>query len=242
MKKRTSLLAGILALALVLAGCGGEKEVGGSVKPLENTVPAETTAPVETTIPEETNPLSLGRLEGGEYINEYVGIGCTLDANWTFYSAEELQELPEIVSEALEGSALAGEDGMPDQITDMMAENLTDLTTMNLLYTKMTMQERVAYALMTEETLIDVTLEQKDDLIAAYAQMGIEVVSIEKDTVTFLGEERCVIRTEATIEGIPYYVLQLFDYNLGQYYTTLTMSSYLEDATDNLLELWYSLD
>lgn len=236
MKKRTALLICILTLALLLAGCGGEeKAVSGSVKPLETTVP-ETTAPVV-----EENPLSLGRLVGGEYTNEYIGLGCTLDENWEFYAAEELQELPEIVTEALEGSDLVGEDGMPDQITDMMAENLNDLTTMNLLYTKLSMQERLAYAVMTEETLIDITLEQKDDMIAAYAQMGIEVFSIEKDTVTFLGEERCVLRTEASIEGVPYYTLQMFDYNLGQYYTTLTLASYLEDNTDSLLDLWYSL-
>jgi len=237
MRKTMALLICILALALLLAGCGGEeKEISGNVTPLETTIP-ETTAPVV-----EDNPLSLGRMEGGTYTNTYVGYGCTLDENWAFFSAEELQELPETVREALEGSAIAGEDGMPEQITDMMAENVTDLTTMNLLYTKISMQERLAQAMMTEETLIDATLAQKDELIAAYAQMGIEVTSVEKDIVTFLGEERCVIRTEAAVEGVPYYILQLFDHNLGQYYTTLTLASYVEDNTDSLLQLWYKLD
>lgn len=237
MKKRSALLVCILALALLLAGCGGEeKTVSGNVTPLETAAP-ETTAPAV-----EDNPLSLGRLEGGTYTNAYVGYGCTLDENWSFYSAEELQELPDAVQEALEGSAIAGEDGMPDQITDMMAENMTDLTVMNLLYTKLTMQERLAYAMMTEETLVDLTLEQKDAMIEAYTQMGIEVISVEKDIVTFLGEERCAIRTEATMEGIPYYILQLFDHNLGQYYATLTLSSYVEDRTDSMLQLWYKLD
>lgn len=231
MKKRTVLLVCILTLALLLAGCGGEeKDVAGNVAPLETTAPAV-----------EDKPLSLGRLDGGVYTNEYVGFGCDLDENWQFYSAEELQELPEIVQDALEGSAIA-EDGMPAQITDMMAENVNDLTSINVLYTKLSMQERIAYAMMTEETIIDLTLEQKDDMIAAYAQMGIETFSIEKDTVTFLGEERCVLRTEAAIEGVPYYTLQLFDFKLGQYYVTTTLASYLEDNTDSLLELWHTVE
>lgn len=230
MKKRMFVM--ICILALMLAGCGGgEKEVSGNVVPLETTAPAV-----------EDSPVSLGRLEGGVYTNAYTGYGCTLDENWEFYSAEELQELPEMVNEILEGSEFADEDGSLDQITDMMAENVTDLTSMNVLYSKVDMQSRIAYALMTEETLIDAMLEQKDMMIESYAQAGFEVLSIEKVTVTFAGEQRNAVRTSTMIEDVPYYTLQLFDYNLGEYSVTLTLSSYLEDNTDSLLELWYSLD
>lgn len=230
MKKRMFVM--ICILALMLAGCGGgEKEVSGNVTPLETTAPAVA-----------DNPVSLGRLEGGVYTNSYIGYGCTLDENWEFYSAEELQELPEMVNEILEGSELAEADGSLDQITDMMAENLTDLTSMNVLYTKVDMQSRIAYSLMTEETVIDSMLEQKDMMISSYAQAGIAVQDMEKVTVTFAGEQRNAVRTSAMIEDVPYYTLQLFDYNLGEYSVTLTLSSYLEDNTDSLLELWYAVE
>lgn len=129
------LLAVLLATALVLAGCGNKAHIGGSVTPIESTTGTETTEtkapgtdPTETTAtepdPTETeatepeaptefegteqdeHPLSLGRLEGGIYTNTYAGFGCELDSSWTFYSAEELQDIPSSVKDAISGSEL----------------------------------------------------------------------------------------------------------------------------------------
>lgn len=257
MKKNTmKIFALILALMLVISGCGSsQEEVGGNVVSnetvsqtipggnveQETTVPApETTAPVtETTAPAEENTLSLGRMEGGVYTNEYVGYACNLDANWTFYSADELQQIPASIADAMEGSELG--DALADvpQFTDMMAENVEDLTTMNVLYQQLSMQERLAYAVLSEEEVIDITLEQKDLMVDAYAQAGITAESIEKVTVTFLGQERTAIYTVASVEGVPYYVLQFFDFQLGEFAVTTTLASYLEDQTASLTELFY---
>lgn len=237
MKQFARLLAVILAL-LLLAGCGGEpEEVGGKIEPAEDsTVPAETTE-----VPDPEKKAALGRLEGGVYTNSYTGYGCTLDESWTFYTAEELQELPENVAELLEGSELGDQNDFLQQITDMMAENVNDLTTINVLYQKLSMQERLAYMSLSEEQIMEVTLEQKDAMIEAYAQAGILVDTMKPVTVTFLGEERTALLTSSTIEDIPYYTLQLFDYHLGQYSVTLTLASYMEDNTAGLLDLFYTV-
>ena len=42
-----------------------------------------------------------------------------------------------------------------------------------------------------------------------------------------------------SMEGVPYYTLQLFDYRLGQYSVTLTLASFVEDNTESLLDLFY---
>ena len=55
-------------------------------------------------------------------------------------------------------------------------------------------------------------------------------------------EERWAIHTTASIQGMPYYILQLFDTNIGPYYVTLTLGAFAEDTTPQLLELFYSLD
>ena len=78
----------------------------------------------------------MGRLEGGVYTNSYTGYGCNLDSSWTYYSAEELQDMPEAVKEAMEGSELGDSIDTLNQFTDMMAENVEALTTMNVLYQK----------------------------------------------------------------------------------------------------------
>ena len=230
MKNRKFLVLMTLVLAFsLLAGCGSDKEdVSGSI--------------TSTTSPIQDKNLSLGVVEGGTYTNAYAGIGCTLDGSWVIYPAEQLQELPATVRDMMEGSELAEAMADVEQFTDMFAENADSMINMNVLLQKQSMQERLAFAMLTEEQMVDGLLEQLDTLTEAYAQAGINVKSMEKVVVTFLGEERYAAKTTAESQGIPVYMLQLFDYTLGEYSVTITMTSFLEDNTASALELFYKLD
>ncbi len=225
------LICVFLILSLVLCGCGSKEPEAGVVTPQETEAQAET-----------ERPASLGRMEGGVYTNDYVGYSCTLDSNWAFYTAEELQQLPENVNELLEGSEVAEAAGELTQISDMMAENVNDLTTMNVMYTKLGMQERLAYAALSEQEILEQVLSQKDMLISSYAQAGIQVSEMELVEVTFLGQPRYAIHTTAAIEGAAYFVLQIYDYHLGQYGVVTTLASFVEDNTAGLLNLFESVE
>ena len=128
------------------------------------------------------------------------------------------------------------------QITDMMAENVNDMSNMNIQYTKLNMQERLVYATMDYEAFADMILGESASMAEAYAQAGIENAVLEKVTVNYLGEERVAIRTSATIQGYPYYILQVFEHDIGQYYVTITFSSLFEDTTQSMLDLFYKLN
>lgn len=232
MKNMRWLLALMLVLAVMLAGCGESAEdVAGNVAPNQAATEAA-----------EEKPVSLGRMDGGVYTNSYAGFGCTLDDSWTFYSAEELQALPENVNEVLKDTEIGDAMEGVEQITDMMAENMETFSSMNLLYQKMDAQTRLVYGMMSEESIADAMLAQSDTMIAAYAQAGMDVTSLEKVTVTFLGEERIALRTEGTMQDIPFYMVQVFDYNQGSYSITLTMTSYMEDKTADMLALFYEVE
>ena len=235
--KKLICFALALVLCLSLVACGGEPDVAGQVAPQQGSVE---TVPTEPELPE--NELSLGRMEGGVYTNEYVGYACKLDSNWTFLSAAELEQIPATVSDQLKGSELGDALADTPQFIDMMAENVNDLTTMNVLYQKMSMTERLAYLTLSEEEIINISIEQMDTLIAAYEQTGFAVDSIEKVTVTFMGEERTALHSSMSIQDIPYYTLQFFDYHLGEYSVVTTLSSYAEDRTAALTELFYPLE
>ena len=227
------VLVFLTILALLLAGCGTsapESSVAGTVEPT-----AESAAPAET-------PVTMGRLEGGSYINDYTGYACELDSNWTFYSAEELQELPDNVKELIADTEMADVIRDVPQFTDMMAENVNDMITINALYQKHTLQERLGFAMLTDAELIDGTLEQQDMMVEAYAQAGMDVESMKRITVTFLGQEREALRTVGTVAGAPFYMVQIFDYHLGQYSVTLTINSYMEDKTQQTLDLFYPVN
>lgn len=235
--KRNRLLALILALCLLLAGCGSSDTAPETTHAAPETIPAA----AETTAPAENNPVALGIVEGNTYTNSYVGLGFSLDESWDVYPAEALQELPTAMEDLFDGTDL--EDTELTNVIDFLAENVDALTTMNLNYTKLSMQERVAYTLMSEEELVDSIISDFGDaLVASYSNAGITVERIEKKTVTFLGKERTAMYTVASVEGIPYYLLQLYDYGLGAYGVTLTLGSYVEDNTEGLLDLYYAVE
>ena len=224
MKKIMSLVLAAVLILSMLAGCGGG-----------NT--PETTAPAE-----EERPLALGVVEGSTYTNTYAGFGCELGDGWTILPADQLQDMPDIVQEMAEGTAVG--EAMKDvqQFTDMLAENANELINMNVLFQKLTPQQRLAYKLLSEENILDETLKQKDAMIEAYTAMGMEVVSMEKVTVTFLGEEHFALKTVAQTQGVDCYMVQVFDYSLGEYSVTMTLTSFLEDKTDSMLELFYAVE
>lgn len=252
--KPLKLLALLLALIMTLSvfsGCGAKEPASGEIishDEAEDEKSHETEPPVaEEDSPEEEpaaeeKTVSLGRLEGGFYTNTYAGFGCELDENWTFYTAEELQELPENLRETTSDTAL-GEmlDSYP-QITDMAADNANDLTTMNVLYTKIPLQERLLYLTQTEKEILEITLNQQDMLAEAYASAGIELTGMEIVPVTFLGEDHYALKSTAITQGVDYYILQVMDYTLGAYGVTLTVGSYVEDRTQDLLDLFFAVD
>lgn len=252
MKRKTyMILALALVLAMVLTGCG-EKPQGGTVaaptevKSLATEAPEteapETEAP-ETEAPETTepagNPLSLGRMEGGTYTNTYAGFGFDLDESWMFYSAEELQEMPAALQEAMEGSQIEEMMDGIEQFMDVKADNESAMTSINVLYSKMDMATRLTYQLLTEEEIIDATLSQQDMMIEAYEQAGITGAQIEKVKVNFLGEEHFGMKTHAQIQGVDYYVLQVINYHAGSYGITVSCASFVEDNTQAVLDLFY---
>ena len=227
------LICGLLALIMVLALCGCSK--GGDA-------PSGGTGEASGNQEAETREVTLGELRDGVYYNAYAGFTITLDENWKPCTAEQLQDISNLTQEALQDSAMGEQLAEYEQITDMMAECYNDRTSLNVRYTRLDMMERAAYALLSEEQLV---MDQIELLTQTYADEGTVVESMEKKQVTFLGEEHFAVYTVASIEGTPYYTLQLFRYNLGgPYYVTLTLGSFVEDKTAELLDLFapYSED
>lgn len=243
-----------LALCLLLCGCGSAKhpEATETAPPAlqeqsETTAPAAETepAPTETeAVPEETlaeRPVSLGRISGNEYINEYLGYGGRFENGWVIYGADELQELPGNVADLFEGTELEEALSQHTQITDMLAENVDTLTTVNVVYTKLGLQERLAYALLDEKSILEQVLSQQELLTESYAAAGILVSDMELVTIDFLGQERYAIHTTATMQDVPYFILQVYDYHLGSYGVVTTFASFIEDNTAYLPALFYPL-
>lgn len=266
-RKFLALLLAVLLVVSMLAGCAGKEDVGGKVEPSQNqsvddktgtTEPAKAEEPEQTEEPEtpaepeeseepaageEDEAVEIGRMAGGVYTNEYLGVGCELDENWEFYTAEELLQVDQSTQELLSDSELGELMADTEQFLDLQAENATDLTVVNVNYSKMAMQERVAYAAMSEEQSIDLLLadDTAELLRSSYEQAGMTVESMEKVQVEFLGETHFAMKTHLVMEDIDIYNLQVCFYQCGSYGVTITLGSYIEDKTDSLLDLFYPL-
>ena len=106
----------------------------------------------------------------------------------------------------------------------------------------MPLMERVIYAFMSEEMIIDTILSQEDMLISTYKSSGIYPKSIEKVEVEMMGQTHYALHMKATSGGDNYYTLQLFFYQEGSYGVTLTLASFDYDHTYELLELISSVE
>ncbi len=262
MRRKVTGLVMVLAMAMAFAACGGKDadDISGKISPAAGQEEQKEDGDVTPTAAagnedeaegqedvsekkdadeENGKTTSLGRVQGGVYVNEYMGISCTLDSGWEFFTAEELQELPQNVEELFEGTDAEAAMSNLQVITDMSAENVDELTNMNIMYQKMSLQERLSFAGKTNSDVVDAMVtSQKDLLIATYAQAGINVQEMYKKTVTFCGEDRDVLYMVCDVSGVAYYAIQVFDYSLGDYAVTMTVTSFVEDKTEDLLKLF----
>ncbi|MGM9558144.1 MAG: hypothetical protein ACI3VP_07800 [Oscillospiraceae bacterium] len=268
-RKPAALMLAVLLAVGMLAGCADKQAAGGTVEssqaePADGKTGTVTPAvagkeaeeageepaeePVEESAGEPEQAPSgeipeIGRMAGGVYTNEYLGVACELDENWAFYTAEEMLQTEQTTQELLSDTELGELMQGTEQFLDLQAENVNELTTLNVNYSKLSMQERMAYALMSEEDAIDLLLA--DDTAAmlreSYAAAGMTVARMEKVEVTFLGETHYALMTQLSMQDVNIYNLQLCFYQCGSYGVTITLGSYIEDKTESLLELFYKL-
>lgn len=230
MKKIVSLILVVLMTLSVLAGCGGKE------KPA-TTEPVQTTAPVQ-----EDRPLTLGVVEGNRYTSDYAGLVCELPDDWTVMSAEEAQDLADIVSDTFDGTEIGAvmEDGQ--QIYDMIAQSGDMMMNMNIVVQKLSASERIGYMNLSEDEIAQMILDQEDVLAEAYASAGMNLQSLEKVTVTYLGEKHAAIKSVMDVQGITCYQLQLYNYHLGEYSMVLTLTSIESDNMDSMLDMFDTVE
>lgn len=255
-KKINTLPVMLLLAALLLTGCGG-KEAEKSRKPASTQAPVQESAAPEEALSDEApeaaaaetpdggeQPLSLGVFDGSNYTNSYAGFGCTFEEGWTFADAKEMQDLLgqsyQMLEEADTEDALDLES--LDTVTDMLALSPDGLTNVSVAYSKISLAEKLIYLSDGEEGVIDAILSQSDQLIPLYEASGLAVVSIEKVKANFLGEEHYAMKSVFDADGVPCYILQLFCPFQGSYMVTTTVTSYVEDNTQAVADLFFPLE
>lgn len=189
-------------------------------------VPTETTAPQE----EAADPL-MGYYSGTTYNNDFIGIQCKLDENWTVATEEELAQLNGLTADILSDEALAEQLRNSGVVQAFYAVADDGLVVMNIVLENLGL---LYGTVLDEERYVELSIDQ---LAAALESAGLADITTEADTITFAGQEHAGIRVHGTMSGIHFYEL-LICVKVDSYMCVITMASYYEDITDNLAALY----
>ena len=160
------------------------------------------------------NPFLPGTVENGVYTNSYAGFGCRLDENWRCPDSNPF---------------------------DLLLENESIQAGIRITHTRLRTAERIGCRLRSEAQEVDSIVAQKEQIIPYYEADGISISSLKKGNIIFLGEPHFVLRCEAAMDGIPYYITQFHNFDAGAYGITLTAFSFYRDCTQEILDLFYPM-
>lgn len=244
-----------LLLVLCLVGCGdGQTDI---VEAAHNELAASTTdtaeetqAPEESAAPEEPAQLEdsaevetveelLGTTEDGVYTNEFLGIGCQLPADWTYYSEEEIMELNRTVLEVLSDldSDTYDPEALEDQeLTDMFATGPNGADNVNVAISKLNM---IAALALSEE---DIAEAAEENILGMYEQMGVTGCTSEMSVYSALGEDHPLLRIMMPLDDQVTMYQTAVIVKKGTYYGIITVTSPGEDISDEALSWFYGLD
>lgn len=176
---------------------------------------------------------SLGEAKGLTYENKFIGIGCTLDSDWTFYTDEQIKELNNISSD------VAGDDlkeilENASIVYDMAAGRSNGLDNINVNLEKMNAITLAALDLAENyETAYSLVEE-------SYVNMGYTDISHEITTAKIDGEDHTALRITAEINGMKLYQ-KLISIKCSGYLANITVSTYEEDTVDAILDKFYTV-
>ncbi len=245
MKKR--MMAAALALVMLLAllaGCAGG-DPKGTVEPNPSAQPS---ADEVLPSPEASEPagdgdaeelFQAGTAEGGAYTNEMLGLGCTLDSEWTFASEDEIAATFGIAKELIEQAETGVELDDAQTFTDLYVYADGGARNINVQVQTLGALEGGIMEKISEETLLDNVLPILEETMAsAYADFG--TVTCEKADARFLEEDHKVISIVTEAQDMTMYQKQAY-LPKGRYVAIVTCTSVGEDTTDEMLELFYKV-
>lgn len=170
---------------------------------------------------------SLGKTENSTYKNDFLGISCTLPADWVFYTDEQILALNNMVGEVLDEEAAARLE-QANIVYDMYAATRDAAKNININMEKLN-------ALQLVSLNIKQTLEaQIGSIKSAYQNMGYTDIHVEYQKVTVDGKEFDGLVLTAKIQGFDFYAT-IFTFKKSNYLANVTVCSLQTDATKAIL-------
>ena len=186
-----------------------------------------------------SSAFGIGDVSGNVYKNAFFGVMCELPDGWEVYDEEQISEMTAAVQDMFsdtEAVQKALDDG--GSFYDLYTASEETLQQINVVLGKMPIAEQLAIKAGGVETVMEAAISQMGEALAG---TPMEDAEIELKYVEFMGETLpCMewyVEQETEAGPIPTYRKQ-FILSGGSYNMTITCTSYLEDTTDEMLEMF----
>ena len=251
--KRIAALILLAAMLLSLAACGNNPS-GAGAEPTSTPETSEAPAseppeeiPAETDEPDAETPDQAGEPEApsepvlgvyyadtNTYENELIGLGCQLDEEWRVYSADEMAALNGMMVDMMTDETIAEQLESSGYVQAFYAQLGDDPVTVNITVENLGL---LYGTLLDEQQYAELSVDQ---LPAVLESIGLENLSTEITTTTFLGSEHTAINVYGQIQGVDFYET-LVCVKVNRYMACVTAASYLADVTGDVLDMFYAL-
>ena len=206
----------LLALLLILTACGAGKAADGTGE----------------AVPE----LQMGEMSGGVYANAFLGIGCSLDSDWTYLTNEEILELNTAAAEQMTDEELREMLETADVIQDMYAQADGGRVSMAVCFEKL---DAANGAVTDEAAYLEAAIPVLEQ---GLTETGVTDMTIEELTETLAGEEHQAVKFSGMLDAeTPIYQEQVY-LKKGSYMAIITLCSAGEDITARLAAMFHALD
>ncbi|MGN0584944.1 MAG: hypothetical protein ACI4JD_05750 [Ruminococcus sp.] len=237
MKKIIGLIL-CLSFVMTAAGCGDKEDVRGTVE--TSVTEAAETAEVQNDDDSaaeaaEEEDFSFGSVNSNVYENKFIGIGCKLDNNWTFYDDEQIKQLNNITMDAIDED-VAEMINNADIIYDMYASYSDEMTNININL------ENIGVLQYASFDVAENFEKNKSILSDTYENMGYSVESMEPVKIEIDGKEFDGMCVKASIDSLVMYQT-LFGIKCGgKYLASVTVTSFNDDITQDIVDTFYLTD
>lgn len=226
MKKVIGLLL-VFMMIFAVCGCGAS----------ETDIRGEYTGSSADEMPETdilSKEFSLGETSGKTYRNEFIGIGCDLSEDWSFYTDEQIKELNNISIDMM------GEDAKEiiENATIVYDMYATDSGGFNNINVNL---EKVNPAQLLALDLAESLEEQFPVIEESLSNMGYENLNHEISTIEIDGKAMVAMYLSGQINGVDSYQV-CFQKKCNGYLANITLSTFFEDNLSQLASSFYWLD
>lgn len=178
---------------------------------------------------------SMGTVSGNHYKNNFVGIQIDLDDSWVISDEEDLAEKSGQVDDVLTDEKVKELVENSDSAFIFYAENLETYNSINIVVTN---TDSYAVTLSDHNKTIDTIVEQYPEI---FSSSGMEDVVCRAESFPFCGEDEYGIYISGTTADIPVFERQVL-ITEGTYSISITVCTYFEDTTADLLSFFSSYE